>query len=58
MVLRESKYLGDTDLNSVLRLLSDIQLKDDYRIEFKQLVELLMEQSDIEADSSNGSRYQ
>ena len=44
MVLRESKYLGETDLNSVLSLLSDIQLKDDYRTEFKQLVELLMEQ--------------
>lgn len=58
MVLRESKYLGETDLNSVLRLLSDIQLKDEYRIEFKQLVELLMEQSDIETDFSNGSRYQ
>ena len=58
MVLRESKYCNGTDLNTVLSLLSDIQFKDDYRAEFKELVELLMAQSGISSGSSGGSRYQ
>lgn len=58
MVLRDSKYCNGTTLNTVLSLLNDIQLKDDYRVEFKTLVEKLMSQSDISTNSSGGSRYQ
>lgn len=59
MVLRDSKYKNDTDLNTVLSLLSDINLSnDDYRSEFRSLVEKLMEQSNIEKNDSSASRYQ
>jgi Ca-activated chloride channel family protein len=58
MVLRESKYCNGTNLNTVLTRLGDIQLNDKYKIEFKGLVEKLIEQSGITSDSSGGSRYQ
>ena len=58
MVLRGSKYCNGTTLNTVLSRLNDIQLKDDYKIEFKELVEKLMEQSNISSSSSGGSRYE
>jgi Ca-activated chloride channel family protein len=59
MVLRDSKYKNNTDLNSVLSILSDINLNGDaYREEFKTLVEKLMEQSGVSQNSSPASKYQ
>ena len=58
MVLRDSKYKNDIDLNTVLTLLSDINIDDNaHREEFKELVEKLIGDSHIKEDSSQ-SRYQ
>ena len=56
MVIRESKYCNGITLNSVKGLISDIELSDNYRKEFKTLVEKLMETTPSNDD--NGSRYQ
>lgn len=58
MVIRESKYLGNADIYDVLTILSDIDLSDAHKVEFKTLVEKLISQSDIEANKDIGSRYQ
>ena len=61
LAAQRRRYLDalDTDLNTVLSLLSDINIaNDEYRTEFKELVEKLMDQSDIEKENSSESRYQ
>lgn len=59
MVLRGSKYCNGTDLFNVQSLLGDIMLSDEYRIEFKTLVDKLISQSGLEkSPEGSGSRYQ
>ena len=55
MVIRESKYCNGITLNSVKGLISDIELNDEYRVEFRTLVDKLIKS---DPNSSNGSRYQ
>ena len=58
MVIRDSKYVGETTLDSVLSILSDIKLEDPYRVEFKSLVEKLKQQSEKATPDSSQSRYE
>jgi Ca-activated chloride channel family protein len=39
MLLKNSEYKGDASYDHVLETLNDIQLNDEYREEFKELVE-------------------
>ena len=57
MVIRESKYCNGITIDNVLSLLSDIDLNDSYRSEFKSLVEKLGGTVASESDQT-GSRYQ
>ncbi len=56
MVIRESKYCNGINLNSVMGLLANIELSDEYKIEFKSLVKKLLGTAPSNGD--NGSRYQ
>ena len=38
MILHESEYMGDTDLNNVLDTLNSIRLDDEYKEQFKLLI--------------------
>ena len=39
MLLNDSEYKGDASYDHVLETLNDLQLDDEYRREFKELVE-------------------
>lgn len=55
MILRESKYIGDTNYNNVLDLLDDeIVAEDKYRIELVELVKKAAEIYDFKIDIENG----
>lgn len=56
MVIRESKYCNGITIDNVLSLLGDIDLNDNYKQEFKQLVEKLKTQTGTQS-SDTGSRY-